>query len=95
MTLQSYSGVYIQRKLYLKRYMNSSVPSSTVYNSQDMQATKRSLTDECIKKICYTYTMENNTAIRRKLNKAICSNMDGLEDYHTKWSKSQRERQIP
>ena len=25
----------------------------------------------------------------------ICSNMDGPRDYHTKWSKSERERQIP
>ena len=25
---------------------------------------------------------------------AICSNMDGPIDYHTKWSKSERERQI-
>ena len=27
-------------------------------------------------------------------NNAICSNMDGARDYHTKWSKSDRERQI-
>ena len=26
---------------------------------------------------------------------AICSNMDGPRDYQTKWSKSERERQIP
>ena len=25
----------------------------------------------------------------------MCSNMDGTRDYHTKWSKSDRERQIP
>ena len=28
-------------------------------------------------------------------NNASCSNMDGPRDYHTKWSKSERERQIP
>ena len=28
----------------------------------------------------------------KKRTKAICSNMDG--DYHTKWGKSDRERQI-
>ena len=28
------------------------------------------------------------------MNNAICSNMDGSRDYHTKWSKSDRERQI-
>ena len=27
--------------------------------------------------------------------KSICSNMDGLRDYHTKWHESERERQIP
>ena len=30
----------------------------------------------------------------KEWNNAICSNMDGLEDYHTKWCKSDRERQI-
>ena len=29
-----------------------------------------------------------------KTNKAICSNMDVPRDYHAKWSKSDRERQI-
>ena len=28
-------------------------------------------------------------------NNAICSNMDETRDYHTKWSKSEEERQIP
>ena len=41
----------------------------------------------------YTYTVENHSAIKK--NNAICSNMDGPRDYHTKWSKSERERQIP
>ena len=27
-------------------------------------------------------------------NNAICNNMDGPRDYHTKWSKSEKERQI-
>ena len=82
MTLQSYSGVYIQRKLYLKGYMHSSVPSSTVYKT--CKQPKGPLTDEWKRKIRYTHTMEYNSAIKRKLNKAICSNMDGLRDYHAK-----------
>ena len=28
-------------------------------------------------------------------NNAICSNMDGTRDYHTKWSKPERKRQTP
>ena len=31
---------------------------------------------------------------KNEWNNAICSNMDGPRDYHTKWSKSDRERQI-
>ena len=32
---------------------------------------------------------------KKEWNNAICSNMDGHRDYPTKWSKSDRERQIP
>ena len=30
---------------------------------------------------------------QKEWNNAIHSNMDGIENYHTKWSKSERERQ--
>ena len=30
---------------------------------------------------------------KKEWNNAICSNIDGPRDYHTKWSKSGRERQ--
>ena len=32
---------------------------------------------------------------KKEQNNAICSKMDATRDYHTKWSKSERERQIP
>ena len=32
---------------------------------------------------------------QKEWNNAICSNMDGPRDYHTKQSKSERERHIP
>ena len=32
---------------------------------------------------------------KKEQNNAICSNMDATRDYHTKWSKLDRERQIP
>ena len=32
---------------------------------------------------------------KKEWKNAICSNTDGPRDYHTKWSKSERERQIP
>ena len=31
---------------------------------------------------------------KKEWNNAICRNMDGTRDYHTKWSKPDRERQI-
>ena len=37
--------------------------------------------------------MEYYSAIKT-WNNAICSNMDGPGDYYTKWSKSDRERQV-
>ena len=32
---------------------------------------------------------------KKEWNNAICSNMDEPRDYHTKWSKSDRKRQMP
>ena len=32
---------------------------------------------------------------KKEQNNVICSNMDTTRHYHTKWSKSERERPIP
>ena len=32
---------------------------------------------------------------KKEWNNVICSNMDGPRDYHTTWSQSDRETQIP
>ena len=42
----------------------------------------------------YIHIMEYYSAVEKEWNHAICSNMNGPRDYHTKWSKSDRERQI-
>ena len=39
--------------------------------------------------------MEYYSVIKREWNNAICSNMDGPGDYHAKWIKLERQRQIP
>ena len=39
--------------------------------------------------------MEYYSAIIKKWNNAVCSHMNGTRDYHTKWRKSKKERQIP
>ena len=51
-------------------------------------------TDERIKKIWYIYTMEYYSVIKRT-KQCHCSNMDATRDYHTEWSESEREREIP
>ena len=84
-------GIYPKKTITWKDTLLSSVHSSTIYNSQE-QPTCPS-TDEWIKKMWYIYTLEYYSAIK-KCNNAICTNMDGPRDYLTKWSKSDRERQI-
>ena len=49
----------------VKRYVHPNVHSSTVYNSQDRKQPERPLTDEWIKKMWYTYTMEYYSAIKK------------------------------
>ena len=61
----------------------------TIYNSQDTEATSLS-TDEWTK-MQYVYTTQYYLAIKTT---AICNNMDASRDYHTKWSKSDRGKQI-
>ena len=39
------------------------------------------------------YTMEYYSAIKNNNNNAICSNMKGARHCHTRWSKSETERQ--
>ena len=45
--------------------MYSNVHSGTIYNSQDMEATKCPSTDEWVKKMWHVYTMEYYSAIKR------------------------------
>ena len=43
--------------------------------------------------VVYTYS-RILLSHKKEWNIAICNNMDGPRDYHTRWSKSDRERQI-
>ena len=63
-----------------KGYMHPSVHSSTVYNSQDMQATQMSIyrwmDNENMVHIYNELLLSHN----KEWNNAICSNKDGLRD---------------
>ena len=56
---------------------------------------KCTLTDKWIKKVRHTHT-QNGILLSHKneWSNTIYSNMDGPRDYHTKWSKSHKERQM-
>ena len=42
----------------------------------------------------YIYTMEYYSAIKKEWDNAICSNIDGLRDYHTKWSQTEKDKYL-
>ena len=46
-------------------------------------------TEEWIKKMWYIYTLLSH---KKEWNNAICSNIDGPGDYHTKWSQTEKEK---
>ena len=49
--------------------------------------------DEWIKKMWYIRTMKYYSALKKKWNGGICSEVDGPRVCHTEWSKSEREKQ--
>ena len=50
------------------------------------------LTEKWIKKMWYIYTLEYNSALKKRWHNAICSNMDEPRDYYTTWSKSYKDK---
>ena len=45
--------------------------------------------------VVYMYNRVLLSHTKKEWNNVICSYTYGTWDYHTKWSKSERERQIP
>ena len=84
-------GRYPEKNINLKMYIHPKVHSSTIYNNQDEEKPKCPSKEEWLKKKLHTY---NEILLSHKKNEIICSNMDGPRDYHIKWSKSYREREI-
>ena len=80
--------------------MRSYVHSSSIHNNQDMETPKCPSTNEWIKKMWYIYIhsyIHTHTlsgillSHQQEWNNAICSNVDRIGDYHTKWSKPERK----
>ena len=73
---------------------HSSVHCSTVYNSQNMEATLMPINREMGKEDVVQIYNVMLLSHRKEQNSAIRSNMDGPWYCHMKWSKSDRERQM-
>ena len=88
-------GVYPDETLIQKDTCNPMFIAALFTIAKTWKQPKCPLTDEWTKKMWYIHTMEYYSYTKKEQNNAICSNMDATRDYHTKWSKSEGERQIP
>ena len=69
--------------------MHPNVHSSTAYNGQDVEAPIDKWMDK--EDVVYLYT-GILLSREKEWNNAICSKMDGPRDYHTKWSKPDKDK---
>ena len=86
-------GIYPVKTLFWKGTCTPMFTAALFTVAKTWKQPKCPSTDEWIK-MWYIYT--NGILLSHKIewNNAIYSNMDGPRDYHTKWSKSERGRQI-
>ena len=74
--------------------MHPYVHSRAIHNSQHMETMKMSISRWMEKEdVVFTYN-GILLSLKKDRNNAICNNMDATRDYHTKWSKSDKEREI-
>ena len=62
-----------------KTHVHPNVHRSTVYNSQDIKATRCPSADEWIRKLWYIYTMENYSAIKKNSFESVLMRWMKLE----------------
>ena len=74
--------------------MHPYVHSSIIHSTQDMEITQISI-DRWMDKEDVAHIYNGTLLAIKKWNNAICSNIDGPRDCHTKWSMTERERPIP
>ena len=88
-----YMYIYIYPQNYnSKRYMHPLFIVALFTIAKTCRQPKCPLTDEWINIHIYDGILLSH---KKEWNNSTCSNMVGPRDHHTKWSKSERERQIP
>ena len=76
----------------LKRYPDPNLHCSTIYNSQDLEATLMSINRGMDKEdVVHIHNRILLSHKKKEQNNAICSNIDRPRDCHTEWSKSERQ----
>ena len=71
--------------------MYPNIHSSMIYNSQDMETTQVPINRWTDKEdVIYLYS--EIWLHHGKWNIALCSNMEEPREYHTKWSKSKKDK---
>ena len=73
-----------------KRYMHPNVHYSTIYNSQDMEATYMSVNRGMDKDICGDICNGILLCFKKEWNSAICRDVDEPRDCHIEWSNSEK-----
>ena len=87
-------GIYLDKTFIQKDTCTPMFIAALFTIAKSWKQLKCPLTDKCIKKMWHIYN--GILPIHKKeWNHAICSNMEGTRDSHTKWSKPEREKQIP
>ena len=87
-------GIYLEKTIIRKDICTPMFIAGLYTIAKTWKQPRCPSTDEWIMKMWYKYTMEYYSNHKKEWNNAICNNMDGPRDYHTKWSHSNRERQI-
>ena len=87
----SFLGIYLEKTTSQKDTCTPMFIAALFTIAKTWKQPKYPLTEE--KRRCSTYK-QWDIIHKKEWNNAICSNMNGPRDYHTKWSMSNRERQI-
>ena len=87
-------GIYLGKTIIQKDTCTPMFTAALFTIAKTWKKPKCPSTDEWIKKMWYTYTMEYYPAIKKEGNNAICSTWMDLEIIILSEVKSERERQI-
>ena len=85
-------GIYPEKTIIRKDACTSVFIAALFTIARTWKQPKCPSTDEWIKKMWYTYTMEYYSAIKKNEIMLFCSNMDGPRDCHTEGSKSEKDK---